>query len=311
MKLIICVFNVENLFIKEVTPSNYIFPYKSKKKLSSLANSFKDINADIYCLLEVGGIENLQYFNFHYLDNLYTEILVQGNSDRNIHIGYLVKKSSCLHFNLFNFKEIKLNFNYPHELKLKEQDINYELPKHKMSRDLTELHFFKNQKKSDPLFIIFLVHLKSKIDIDKIDFLGKRRREAEMNFSLNYLMQAQKKYTNIPIILSGDFNGNASRENTEVEFKRIEELGYIDILESSNLPIQEKATYYTFPNNNKINPIQLDYAFIHQKYQSQINNAYVYRYKKYNGKDQDFPHSKYDLKENPSDHFPLVYTLNL
>ncbi len=88
--------NAENLFLDQTKPSSPNQPIKPKEKIQWLARSIQDINPDILSLCEIGGKESLEKFSQIYLKNQYHEALIQGNSNRNIHIGYLIKKSLSL-----------------------------------------------------------------------------------------------------------------------------------------------------------------------------------------------------------------------
>ena len=64
--------NTENLFCFPPGPlprrydKNSPVP-KKKEKLNDLANCIKDIDADIFMLCELGGLESLSFFNDNFL----------------------------------------------------------------------------------------------------------------------------------------------------------------------------------------------------------------------------------------------------
>lgn len=314
MSLEICVYNIENLFIQKASPELPPYtPYKTEEKLNQLKKVFEDINADIYCLSEVGGIESLEYFNKHYLDDNYHCALIEGNSDRGIEIGYLIKKGLNLRFAQYTYRNHPIGFNYPHEKRWAEEDGEYKLPTYYMSRDLSELQIFSHEdkEKKNPIGIIFLVHLKSQRDPDGIDPRSQRRREAELEFSLKNFYKAQEKYPNIPIIICGDFNGNASEFSTDEEFKKIYEYYHLsDVLSIADLPQDRRPTYFLFNGQNKL-PIQLDYAFIDKDKSHLIQDIAIYRYKNNNDSVKQLPRTKYDVWNNPSDHYPIVFRLDI
>src|ERR1035437_3608946 len=72
--------------------SNATVANKSLVKTLWLADTLLDIDADIVCVNEVGGIESLSNFARLFLGGKYTAHLLEGNSDRGIDIGYLIKK---------------------------------------------------------------------------------------------------------------------------------------------------------------------------------------------------------------------------
>jgi len=104
----IMLWNVENLFIyldkynnedlstlseiKWQKMSNASTPNKYLNKIFGLKKSIDEIDPDVLMLNEVGGIESIENFNSLFLDSKYKAYLLEGNSDRGIDVGYLVKK---------------------------------------------------------------------------------------------------------------------------------------------------------------------------------------------------------------------------
>ena len=101
-------FNVENLFLlfdQEIPAhfqklneaqwqklSNSVYENKTLVKCNSIAQIIKENDPDIMMLCEIGGSDSLHNFNKLFLDNKYNVALLEGNSDRNIDVGYLIKK---------------------------------------------------------------------------------------------------------------------------------------------------------------------------------------------------------------------------
>ena len=73
--------------------STSVYENKPLRKLLELQKVILEINPDILMLCEVGGEESLKNFNELFLGNQYYTALMEGNSDRNIDIGFLIKKS--------------------------------------------------------------------------------------------------------------------------------------------------------------------------------------------------------------------------
>src|SRR5665213_3897009 len=89
---------------------------KSLLKTLWLADSLIFIDADIVCLNEIGGQESLTNFAKLFLGGKYVPYLLEGNSDRGIDIGYLVKKDFPLRAEIRTHKERPIQFLYPHEV---------------------------------------------------------------------------------------------------------------------------------------------------------------------------------------------------
>ena len=194
-KLRIAQFNLENFFVYMDHPiltsldkiseeewqkqSISTFDNKSLENIREIAKCIRDIDADVYALCEIGGIESINNFAKHFLNNEYRAFSIEGNSDRGIDLAYLVKSSLPLSCELRSHKERSIDFLYPHE----RQGVlgGYLDPKHslKFSRDVLELRL-SSQNRNEPEIILLNVHLKSQLDKDNIDPLGKDRRKAEL-----------------------------------------------------------------------------------------------------------------------------------
>ena len=311
--------NAENLFLLFDSPpgkdvlkmdeaqwqklSSSIYENKPLSKLKELASAIKDINADILMLCEVGGPESLKNFNELFLDSMYSTALVEGNSDRNIDVGFLIKKELSFYFDLTSNKNRSINFTYPHE---KNQN---PMPVHRFSRDVAELRCFT--KSADEPFLIFLLtHLKSRLDPEKKDPNGFERRKAELKTLLEIEQEIEQKFPNVPLVVAGDFNGNAGLLNTDEEFKIIYQMTQLkDILEIVNIPATDRATFYHIKPLNKSEGRQIDFCFLTPLAAKNLkaNSCSVYRYKDEFGFKIDIPQSLEAKIKLPSDHYPLVF----
>jgi len=313
--------NAENLFLLFDSPptkdhlkmdeaqwqklSSSIYENKSLEKLNALAKSFQDINADIIMLCEVGGPESLKNFNEFFLDSKYSVALMEGNSDRNIDVGFLVRKDLPFYFDLSSNKNRSINFVYPHERGQNPP------PTHKFSRDVAELKCFT--KNADQPFLIFLLtHLKSRRDPEKKDPNGFERRKAELRTLIEIEQETEKKYPEIPLIMAGDFNGNAGFNNPDEEFKIIySNTSLKDVLELQQVPAPERATYYQVKTLGKTDGRQIDFCFLNPTATQflKAGSCSVYRYKDEYGFKIDIPQNLEAKLQLPSDHYPLVFEL--
>lgn len=315
----ICSFNVENLFLppysKEESYALYKYE-KSKDKVERLAKAIKDIDSDIFFLCEVGGEDSLKNFVEVYLDDNYLYSLIKGNSDRGIELAYIIKKGSDYTFKHFTHKRRPLNFNYPHE----EKENHYQMsmgkkrvyPSHLPSRDIAELRIFRGD--SDKPFLILLgVHLKSQLDKEGIDFGGKLRRAAEFKQLLETYKVLNKRYhSKVPIILLGDFNGKACRDETDMEFQSLyESTDLEDVLEVISEPKESRVSIHIFDKQGKDQGHQLDYIFLPKILHKYVDykTSGLYNYKNDEGAPFPRPTSLYERYQLPSDHFPIVCSL--
>ncbi len=231
---------------------------------------------------------------------------MEGNSDRNIDIGFLIKKTVPAYFDLQSNKNRPINFNYS-------QDISTDKPfsSLKFSRDIVELKLFK-QNRENPFLIILLGHLKSHLDPEKKDSHGFERRQAELKTLLEIHQELSKSHPNSPQIIAGDFNGNASRNSTETEFKQIYETSQLeDVLQVQDVSPDKRWTFCQIRPGNRVETKQLDYAFLTPDIARLLkpNSCSVYRYKDEYGFEKEMPMTLDAKLALPSDHYPVIFEL--
>ena len=325
ISLKLALLNAENLFLLFDRPptmemtradeiewqrfSTSIFPNKSLKKVKELVRVIQDINADILMLCEIGGPESLINFSNLFLNQTYSPIAIEGNSDRNIDVGFLIKKNSPFYFDLATNKNRLINFLYPHERNQAAGAIK--ITSHKFSRDVAELRLFKKDR-DNPFLVMLLTHLKSPLDPERRDPMGSQRRHAELKTLLEIYKEVEALHPTCPMVMAGDFNGNASRIGTDMEFESIyQTTGLQDILELNAKPVAERATYYQVRSGGRVEGKQIDYCFLSPRAATFLKpgSAQVYRYKDEFGFAIDIPNT-IDAKLNlPSDHYPLIFEL--
>jgi len=311
--------NAENLFLLFDSPptsdalktdeaqwqrlSSSIYSNKPLGKLKELSKAIKDISPDILMLCEVGGSESLKNFNELFLDSQYSMALIEGNSDRNIDVGFLIRKGLPFYFDLTSNKNRLINFIYANDRAQKNPQ------NQKFSRDVVELRCFSNNV-DNPFLIILLTHLKSRLDPEKKDPNGFERRQAELKTLIDIEQELEKKHPKVPIIVAGDFNGNASIEGTDEEFKVIySQTTLQDILHLNQVAAIDRATYYQVKTLGKTEGRQIDFCFLNSSAHQHLraNTAHVYRYKDEFGFKIDIPQNLEAKLSLPSDHYPLVF----
>lgn len=327
IRLKFCLLNAENLFLLFDKPpgpeavkvdenqwqrlSISTYENKSLRKTKEIARTLLDIKADIIMLCEVGGLESLKNFNDLFLNGAYSPVLTEGNSDRNIDVGFLVRKEQTFYYDLLSNKNRPINYLYPHERTSQAAGYPIKVQSHRFSRDVVELKLFQKDREN-PFLIILLTHLKSRLDKDRIDPNGFERRQAELKTLVEIYKELGAKHPKTPVMVCGDFNGNAGLNGTDEEFKPLyEQTDLKDVLEWENLPPEARATFYQIRNNGKADGRQIDFCFLPQSLVPFLkkNSGLVYRYKDEFGFDIGVPQSL-DAKLNlPSDHYPLVFEL--
>ncbi len=320
MKLKFCQINAENLFLLLDQPlpvhfthldeqqwqkhSTSVYNNKPLKHLLHITQTIQVIDADIIMLNEVGGSESLKNFNQFFLKDLYTPILIEGNSDRNIDVGFLIKKNAHFYFDLFSHKnkELDLKYDFLHGLDKKI---------YKFSRDCSELRLFHHDVKK-PFLIILLTHLKSPLDPERIDAGGTLRRGSELRACIDIYNQLKTQHPDTGILLAGDFNGQAGRQNTDDEFKPIyQQTDLEDILELAKINQTDRATFIQVKSGLRTEGRQIDYCFLSKNLHSHLNlsETRVFLYQDQYGSPIKKPETLDQKAALPSDHYPLVFML--
>jgi hypothetical protein len=246
-----------------------------------------------------------------FLDSHYLVALIEGNSDRHIDVGYLVKKNLPFYFDLTSNKNRPLNFLYSHETTSQRTGYPLKGTTHFFSRDCAELRLFKSDK-SNPFMIILLTHLKSRLDPDRIDPGGTERRSAELRTALDIYKETQKKFPEAAILFAGDMNGYAGKTITDPEFAAIYvETDLQDVLEVAKVSADKCWTFFQIKNGQKAEGKQIDYCFIPDRLipQLKVDSTFVYKYKDEFGFALDTPRTLEEKSKLPSDHYPLFFTL--
>ncbi len=326
-------FNVENLFVRldlysgqdlsSVTEKEWrkfstsIYPNKPLEKLRKIASAVRDMDPDILMLCEVGGRESLENFNRLFLDNAYETHLIEGNSDRGIDIGYMVKRELPFTYELISYKDRPIDFLYPHEKLSKETGYgnlrSAQVSSHRFSRDVLELRVYESPGEL-PVLILLLTHLKSQLDRERIDPGGRDRRRAELEKLVEIYREIRGNFDHrVPVMVGGDFNGVAARIDMDPEFSALyEKTDLLDCLEIAGVPVDERFTFQqlhrTRPGVNR----QLDYIFVPTELASRVNKeeTWVYRFKDEAGQTQLIPRNLNEKLALPSDHYPVVLTLD-
>lgn len=320
-----CLLNAENLFLlfdqkphKNLTQydeiqwqklSNSIYENKPLKKCFELQKALNEIQADIILLCEVGGSESLSNFNEYFLDKKYSPALIEGNSDRNIDVGFLVKKDLNFYYDLLSNKHRPINYLYPHERQSADTGYPMKITSHKLSRDCVELRLFERDREK-PFLIFLLTHLKSRLDPERKDPGGQERRSAELKTVIEIYSELVKKYPQTPVSLCGDFNGDASKQTPDQEFKLIyDSTDLEDVLELSQIKKENRSTFFQIRNAGRSDGKQIDYCFINEPLKKFLKKeaCHVYRYKDEFGFNIDFPGTLDAKLQLPSDHYPVVF----
>ncbi len=267
---------------------------KPLAKTWGVAQAILDIDADVYMFTEVGGKDSLDNFNHYFLQGRYNSYFVEGNSSRNIDLGFLVKKG--LPFRT----EARSNRDTPVEV------VTYQTRyMTKFSRDIAELRLYEKERLS---LIILLTHLKSQISTDQ-DLKGRNVRTAEAIALASFYNELRRQFPEVPIILGGDFNSNLSSVELEA-LKQTDLIDFHDIIQTS---LENRVSLLHFDVSDKAYPQVLDYILVSPHLKDRVikSSSYTYRYKSFFNIEDEIPTSLQQRYNLPSDHYPLVLTVYL
>jgi hypothetical protein len=278
--------------IKWQLMSSSLFSNKPKEKCLQLGRTIQESTADIIMMTEVGGPESLSNFAKYILNDDYFSLSLPSNSDRGIDLGYLVKKSLSLNCDLHSY----VNFPLPD-------------PSKRFSRDVLRLDLSSEGKIK---CILLLVHIKSKLNIKKLDFEGRTQRALEVKALIKIYQELL--HLNVPILIGGDFNGVAGEIDTEEEFLPIyRETDLKDIAHLTKIPLEERFSYIYFSRTGQRVVQQIDYLFISEQFTSLLDplECYFPRYKNLEGGPLPIPKKMEQKHLLPSDHFPFLASLKI
>jgi predicted extracellular nuclease len=312
LKIKICEFNLENLFISMEYYNGQNLDLLTEKEWRDLAlaqlkrkqkpltkvwgksKAILDIDPDILMLIEVGGKDSLENFNKHFLQDRYVSYFIESNSPRSIDLGFLVRKSFPLRVEALSNREIPIEV---HSYQGKYIS--------RFSRDVAELRIFDHNEMK---LTILLTHLKSKISKDR-DFLGKDIRTAEANALVGIYEKLKSSFSTVPIILGGDFNAPLA----SLELELLNRTDLIDFNEILGTPMEQRYTFTHFDYAKSPHPQVLDYLLVSPHLRNRIvaDQSYTYRYKNFYNIADELPKTMQERFQMPSDHYPLVLTIQL
>jgi endonuclease/exonuclease/phosphatase family metal-dependent hydrolase len=288
-------------------------PNKPLSSLRELAANILHLEADILILSEIGGPESLANFNRLFLNDQFETFCFEGNSNRGIDLGFLARRGLPYAFEMNSHRHRPLGFLYPHEIESRSTGFQH-LPSarrqtHYFSRDVLELNL-ACPKTGKVCLRLFSVHLKSRLDRDRIDPSGRDRRRAEVDA----LVQILREKTDAPFVLAGDFNGFARplEAGGEEEFKSLFDADLVtDALEIAGLPVEERFTHIQFWRGRTGQHQQFDYIFVSQQLKALIDpsETFVFRLLSGKGTYRPVPRNLNEKRALPTDHYPVVMTL--
>jgi endonuclease/exonuclease/phosphatase family metal-dependent hydrolase len=311
-ELKICEFNLENLFIsmeyyrgqdlKTLSEEDWqaaALPQlrsiqKPLSKLWAIAEAIDDIAPDVLMLIEVGGSDSLSNLNKHFLGDRFVPYFVQGNSRRGIDLGFLVRKGLPFQTEAFSNRETPVEVNTYQGRYIS-----------RFSRDVAELRL--SSEKGLEL-ILLLTHLKSKLGSQQ-DILGKDVRTGEAFALAEIYQRTRSTFRGTPVIVGGDFNNSLA----SLELEQVLRTDLTDFHDHLGTPEEERFSLVHFDVAENPRPQILDYLLVSPELKDRIvaSKSFTYRYKGFHQIPLLPPGSYRARNQLPSDHYPLVLTIQL
>lgn len=248
----------------------------SAQKSNLMVQVIYALNSDLFFLSEMGGEVSFRFFCQDDLENNFTPYVMQGNSDRDIQIGFILKKNSA-----WKMREFK---THPKRELPGLQGSNL---KPYFERDLAEIHLTNNLNQH---LICLGVHLKSQREFWSLDSKGAMKRAAEILGLVERVKELEQKYPESMIFIMGDFNGLARSEG-DPEFQPLLDLKYAEVQNRATFAPELRSTFLGYDGKGS----QLDYLYFPPKLDSFLQ---VEESGPYNHWAPNF--------SNPSDHLPLT-----
>ncbi|MBI5247269.1 MAG: hypothetical protein HY923_08810 [Elusimicrobia bacterium] len=272
---------------------------KEEWSLRAQGKVILDSDLDIVTLEEVENIAALSDFNERYLDGKYKVFLIEGNDERGIDVAFLVKRDLPLAIEHRSHKE-----------ETWVDPVFGGGPTKLFSRDLTSL-VVRAEPGGKPLFVLFGTHFKSKRDRDGRDPESRIMRGAQVQRAAEIIGRYRQEFgADVPVMLAGDFNGEVPNEP---EFKPLfEAAGLTDSFDASPNPPSDKdrITHTFHPKGGASKYGQMDAVLVSKGLRGAVSKAEVYRYKNPDGSVRAIPKTYEEREKNPSDHFPVIVTLD-
>ncbi len=114
----------------------------------------------------------------------------------------------------------------------------------------------------------------------------------------------------MPIMVAGDFNGNASAVNTDEEFRDLYSgTNLKDVLDVHPLPLKRERLFIRSAMAHGLRGVRSILPFYPRLYRRLVKpgSSRVHRYKDEFGMEHDVPRSMDAKLSLPSDHYPLVF----
>lgn len=269
---------------------------KEERQLREQAKAILESDLDVVVAQEIENVRALEDFNRDYLGGAYRALLIEGNDERGIDIAFLVKRD--------------LPFELEHRTHKEELWRDPALggrERRLFSRDLPAL-ILRAEGQPQPLLVLLGAHLKSKRDRAG-DPESETLRRAQVERTAEIVGRYKAEFgEDVPLMIAGDFNGDLNRE---AAFKPLWKAGFANSLDlgPSPTPARDRVTHTYHPKGEPSHAAQMDGLLVNGALKGLVRKSEVYRYRDADGSVRPIPRTFEERAKNPSDHFPLLATL--
>ncbi len=256
---------------------------------------------------EIENFENMNDFSNRKLGGLYESFLTHGN-DRYKDVGLFADKRYPFFVESRSFAH--LQWNDPSRNNAARPLFNRDAP----------AHIFRLMPLSQPFLIVIGVHSKSKHSKNSDGSDAESLRRLQHTQIAEIAKDFQKEFgERVPIVIAGDFNSSSPKS---LDLTPINDLGFKDVLEITNTPLQRRVTGTYHPFHKEVIDDkevivqeetvyeQPDMIFVSPSAQHLVKSARVVHFEDSKGRPLPPPDTYFERQKRPSDHIPIEVVLD-
>jgi hypothetical protein len=269
---------------------------KPPYKIDWIARIINEYDPDVFFGVEIESYASFETFNQDKLNSRYAAFVFEGNTPKDVKVGFLIKKDLPFSVEFLSHREATgSNALYPNERKVFGRDVPVAL--------------IRTKGKQAPMLAVIGIHAAS-FKVRPGDPTSAGIRNLQYEATKKIIKNLLRKYgAKLPIVLTGDFNVDTRTSN---ELKPLHQL-LSSAFNFSRVPVayEERITHSFHPDPNTYIYWQADDFFITQNLRERILAARVLHYVDPTGRILALPTSIEARKELPSDHRPILLDIGI
>ena len=280
---------------KKIADSGYSEYAKPLEQLQGIAQLIKKNKPMIILGIEIENMKILADFDRQFIEDQYEEFLIDGNDERGIDVGLLVRKDLPLEIDVESHKNLVVT-------------ATGELV---FSRDLPS-YTIREKGFSKPLLTIYGTHFKSQRNSNGDPRSVKKRTQQAKAASL-IILDYQRQFPEDRIMISGDFNNDLRFAEDFSDLKKLGLKDAFDISTGETVPFKERGTQFFFNGRGEATISQLDATLFNDVAVKQkiVKSARILNFLDKDGNEYPIPRTYNEREEMPSDHRPTLIIMDL